>query len=157
MIPTLVDIAGAPWPVLPPGIHPASFAEIQATFATNFVRRELYRGLLVGTAVLAQAGCTMFYLDGSYVTGKPIPGDYDVCWEPARVNPTLLDPVFFDFTEKREAQKKIFKGEYWPIERDPDTGYSFLDFFQNETSTGNRKGILSVQLNATQHQQGASQ
>ena len=156
MIPALIDMLGAPWPVLPPGIHAATFAEIAATFATNSPRRELFAGLLVGAHALAHAGCALFYLDGSYVTGKPVPGDYDVCWEMAGVNPTLLDPVFFDFTKKRESQKKKFKGEFLPIERDPVTGYSFLDFFQNEEATGNKKGILSVQLSITTILQGGS-
>ena len=156
MIPALIDLPGAPWPVLPPGIHATSFLEIETRFAINAVRRDLFGGFLVGASSLIQAGCNLLYLDGSYVTGKPVPGDYDVCWEPAGVDPRLLEREFFDFTKLREAQKKKFKGEYWPVVRDPVTGYSFLDFFQNEEATGNRKGILSVRLNVNQNQQGGS-
>jgi hypothetical protein len=156
MIPFLTDLIGAPWPILPPGVHSASFAEIEVAFAINPRRRDLYSGLLVGSGFLARAGCKTIYLDGSYVTGKPLPGDYDVCWEPAGVDPKLLDFVFFDFTKKREAQKKKFRGEYWPVKRDPVTGYSFLDFFQNEPFTGKKKGILSVSLDATHSQQGGT-
>jgi hypothetical protein len=147
MIPDLVDMAGAPWPVLPPGIHPATFAEVKVAYATNAQRRDLYEGLLIGSAVLAKAGCTTIYLDGSYVTGKPIPGDYDVAWEPAGVIKALLDPVFFDFKKKRAAQKAKYRGEYWPVDR--SASYTFLDFFQNDEATGEKKGILSIKLSAT--------
>lgn len=155
MIPDLIDIGGAPWPVLPPGIHPATFAEVEAAYAINVVRRSLYEGLLIGSEVLAKAGCTLIYLDGSYVTGKPLPGDYDVAWEPQGVNRTLLDRVFFDFTNKRAAQKAKYRGEFWPVDR--SASHTFLDFFQNEEATGNKKGILSIQLNVTFLKQGGTQ
>jgi hypothetical protein len=155
MIPMLVSCPGVPWSILPPGVHAATFAEIEATFAINTVRRDLFGGLMVGTSALARAGCAQVYVDGSYVTGKPIPGDYDVCWEPAGVDRRKLDPVFFDMSNRRAAQKARFKGEYFPVEKDAN-GYSFVDFFQREKFSGGTKGILSVQLGKAQYQQGGS-
>lgn len=148
MIPTLVELPNAPWKVLPEGIHPVTLTEVEAAFAFNPRRRELFGGLLLGAAALAVAGCQRMYLDGSYVTENPVPGDYDVCWEPAGVDRVKLDPVFFDMTNKRAAQKAKFKGEFVPVMRDA-SGYSFIDFFQIEKFSGGRRGILSVQLYIT--------
>lgn len=153
MIPVLVDLAGAPWKVLPQGIHLATLDEIRNAFAINPRRRLLFTGLVLGAKALAVAGCQCLYLDGSYVTANPAPGDYDVCWEPAGVNRFKLDSVFFDMSNKRAAQKAKFKGEFLPVIRDA-SGYSFVDFFQVEKFSGGRKGILSVQLSITQFHQG---
>jgi hypothetical protein len=35
MIPALVPVKGAPWDVLPPGVHLATLAQVATTFATN--------------------------------------------------------------------------------------------------------------------------
>ena len=80
MIPDLIPIKGSPWPVLPPGQHAADLDEVEARYATNRRRRELYEGLVIGALQLRAAGCPMIYLDGSFVTGKPKPGDFDACW-----------------------------------------------------------------------------
>ena len=56
MIPAFVPIKGAPWDVLPPGIHPATLAEVATTFATNAKRRLLYDGLLLGCDGAARRG-----------------------------------------------------------------------------------------------------
>ena len=93
------------------------------------------------------AGCGRLYLDGSYVTGKPIPGDYDVCWDPVGVIGRLLPPVFRDFSNGRAAQKAAYGGEFFPSSAVSNTvGKTFLEFFQNERFSGKRKGILEVEL-----------
>jgi hypothetical protein len=147
MIPSLIALAGAPWKVLPPGIHPATLSEVEATFAINQPRRDLFAGFKVGAASLFSAGCLTLFLDGSYVTAKPIPGDYDACWHPAGVDPAKLDPVFRDFSNLRQAQKAKFGGEYFPSTMGNTPSQPFLDFFQNERFTGGRKGIVSIDLN----------
>lgn len=146
MIPCLDNLGSSPWKVLPPGIHVASLAEIEIVFATNPHRRQLFSGLEVAAESLANAGCLFLYLDGSYVTGKPKPGDYDACWDPAGVNPTLLDPVFLDFSNKRQKQKDKYGGEFFPFGAQAATGITFIDFFQTDRFTGLRKGIVLVDL-----------
>jgi hypothetical protein len=146
MIPMLVSLPGAPWRVLPPGIHAATLADVEATFATNMPRRALFEGLLEGARTLHGAGCSDIYLDGSYVTAKPVPGDYDACWNPAGVDPKKLDPVFFDFLNNRQAQKAKFRGEFFPSTFSNAPGQPFLDFFQIERFSGGLKGILSIPL-----------
>jgi hypothetical protein len=148
MIPPLVPIAGAPWDVLPPGVHPATLAEVATTFATNERRRLLYDGLLLAARALRDSGCGKLYLDGSYVTAKTVPGDYDGCWDPAGMNPAKLDPVFLDFSNKRQGQKNKFGGEFFPSSALNTPTQTFLNFFQIEKFTGKAKGILLIALTA---------
>ncbi len=94
---------------------------------------------------LRLAGCSTIYLDGSYVTGKPKPGDFDACWDPSGVDPAKLDPVFLQFSNGRAAQKAAFKGEFFPSSMlCADVGQAFVDFFQKDRFTGKQKGIISI-------------
>jgi hypothetical protein len=145
MIPALISLGTpAPWPVLPPGIHNATLAEIAARFATTPHRRWLFDGFVRAVDALRRAGCTTLYLDGSFVTGKPHPDDFDGCWEMNGVDPALLDPVLLQFDNKREAQKRKYLGEMFIADGTPGT--TFLEFFQIEKFSGLPKGILRVQI-----------
>ena len=147
MIPGLVPLPGSPWTVLPPGVHQASLDEVESTFATNVWRRELFAGLVDASRRLQLAGCSTVFLDGSYVTGKPRPRDFDACWDPTGVDRTKLDPVFIQFGNSRAAQKAAFKGEFFPSSMICiDIGQTFLEFFQSDRFTGDRKGIISISL-----------
>ena len=80
------------------------------------------------------AGCQMVYVDGSFVTNKLVPGDFDACWDVTGVDLQqlkMIAPALLDFADKRAAQKAEYGGEFfpagWPADR---TGTLFLDFFQ---------------------------
>jgi hypothetical protein len=146
MIPALVNPHSSPWPVLPAGIHPATLEQIEKMFAFNSKRRRLFVGFREAMKALRRAGCSTVYVDGSFVTDKPEPGDYDICWDPAGVSPALLDPVFLDFDNGRQNQKKRYGGEFFPFNFQAEPGKTFLNFFQNDRYTGQSKGILSVDL-----------
>jgi len=118
--------------------------EIAERFAHNDHRQKLLGGLRVGVEALWYAGCNNLYLDGSFVTSKPMPGDFDVCWDPTGVDHTKLDPVLLDFSDKRRAQKEKFYGEFFPSGFVAAGGMTFLDFFQVEKLTGEPKGIVQV-------------
>jgi len=141
MIPALVELAGAPWKVLPTGVHQATLSHIGDTFATNGRRRKLYKGLVDASKSLAKAHVRYIYLDGSFVTEKDIPGDYDACWDPTDVDHKLLDPVFLDFKNNRANQKTKFEGEFFPFNINAGNGQIFLDFFQTEKIRERRKGF----------------
>jgi hypothetical protein len=133
--------------VLPPGVHQAGLDDVEATFATNSWRRDLFDGLVDAAGRLRSAGCPTIYLDGSYVTGKPRPGDFDACWDPIGVDRSKLDPVFLDFKDSRAAQKAALKGEFFPSSMMcTDISQTFLEFFQLDRFTGKRKGIISISL-----------
>ena len=147
MIPQLVILEGSPWAVLPPGIHQADLDEIKATFATNTWRRDLFNGFVEAAGRLRSAGCSIIYLDGSYVTGKPRPRDFDVCWDPIGVDHRKLDPIFLDFNNTRVAQKAAFKGEFFPSSTMcVNVSQTFLEFLQLDRFTGKKKGLVSVSL-----------
>jgi hypothetical protein len=146
MIPALVNPHSSPWPVLPVGIHPATLEEIERVFVFNQRRRNLFVGLLRAMSALRKAGCRTVYVDGSFVTSKPEPGDYDICWDPDGVSHSLLDPVFLDFGNKRQSQKSAYGGEFFPFNFQVEPGKTFLNFFQNDRHTGQPKGIISVDL-----------
>ena len=89
----------------------------------------------------------MVYVDGSFVTNKERPGDFDACWDVEGVDPERLDPVFLDFSDGRTAQKRRFGGEFFPAQLPKGvTGRTFLAFFQAERRTGRRKGIVAVRI-----------
>ena len=147
MIPNFIALNGALWKVLPPGVHIASLQAIKQRFAYNRLRVQLYGGLQQACANLATAGCRSLYLDGSFVTEKPEPGDFDACWDPVGVNQRRLDPVFRDFSNLRAKQKQKFGGEFFPSTTQADgQGRTFIDFFQVEKFTGQLKGIIKIDL-----------
>jgi len=149
MIPDHVDLPGSPWPVLPPGIHFATLAEVEARFVSNPTRRVQFRGFVAALTNLRGAGCRRAFLDGSFVTAKPRPGDFDACWDPTDVNPAVLDPVLLNFENNRAAQKAKYHGELFPSTIPADlTGTIFVEFFQVDRFTGAPKGVVAIDLTA---------
>lgn len=134
---------------LPPGIHPASWDEIVTRYATNTRRHELLDGLLDALHSLKRAGCRTAYLDGSFVTAKDLPGDFDACWEIAGVDAGRLDRELLDFSNRRAGQKARYGGELFPAETAAEpAGTTFLDYFQRDRDTGQSKGIIAIDIGA---------
>jgi hypothetical protein len=145
VIPKSVDINGI-WNVLPPGVHNAALEEIEQRFVTNEKRKTLFEGFRKAVEILRAAGCKAIFLDGSFVTDKPEPGDFDMCWDPTGVDPGKLDPVFLDFSNRRKLQKDKFGGEFFPSGAKADATAMFLEFFQKDKYSGRAKGIIKVQF-----------
>lgn len=103
MIPGFINIGG-PWKVLPPGVHIATMKEIETRFAMTNCRKHLFSGFEQAVISLTKSGCKNIYLDGSFITAKPIPEDYDVCWDGQGVDQSKLDPVFLDFSFMRRKR-----------------------------------------------------
>lgn len=148
MIPPYIYSDKATYGVLPPGVHEASLSEIEERFAITAHRMSLFRGIVAVAINLKDAGCTMLYLDGSYVTEKEIPSDFDGCWEPKGVIARMLDPVLLNFDNKRAAQKAKYGGELfpssWPATQISDK--TFFQFFQQNKETGEPKGLIGLRL-----------
>jgi hypothetical protein len=127
----------------PPGIHRATWAEVVARFGTTPHRRDLLAGLREALAALARAGCVALWLDGSFVTAREEPGDYDGAWEVARADVTLLDEAFpgEDSPTKTKAR---YGGMLYPISAIVEPSWSvLLEFFQFDKA-GNRRGIVAI-------------
>ena len=128
--------------VLPQGVHPASWAEVVDKFGWNARRRSLLLGLSDALAALGLAGCARLWLDGSFVTSKELPEDYDACWSHIGVNPALLDPVLADFSDAgRVARKSRYLGDLFLAGIERNSMLAFVDFFQ-QTRDGQAKGIV---------------
>ena len=121
-------------------------AEVEARFATTPHRKWLFDGFVRMVQALVAADCSCVYLDGSFVTAKPHPGDSEGCWEHVGVDPAKLDPVLLDFDNKRAAQKAKYLGEMFIAGMPNGPGGPFLDFFRVENSSGQAKGILGIPL-----------
>jgi hypothetical protein len=145
MIPNFVKVSGSPWELLPPGIHDSTLDEVFNRFVINGPRKLQYEGLIKALDNLFRSGSPQIFLDGSYVTAKPIPADYEVCWDMRFVKPELLDLVFFDFDNHRQKQKDKYGGEFFPAQlTEGMSGRPFLDFFQTDKYTGKQKGIVRL-------------
>lgn len=105
-------------------------------------------GLNRALSLLREAGCITVYIDGSFVTSKNLPNDYDCCWEPAGVYTELLDKTFLDSSPLgRAIQKMKFGGEFFISSTlEGASRKPFLDFFQTDIETGLRKGIVAIDL-----------
>ena len=70
-----VDVDG----LLPAGIHWATRDEFVIRFGISPRRQQVMAGLRAALDSLKAAGCKTVYLDGSFVTSKEVPNDFDAC------------------------------------------------------------------------------
>jgi hypothetical protein len=130
--------------LLRPGIHWYDWQELVDQFGTTPHRRALLSGLKAALTELARAGCRAVYLDGSFVTDKLVPNDYDLCWEMDYVDLACLDPIIKDTRPPRNAQKVKYMGDLLPNVVELSGGLPFLEFFQIDKNTGAKKGIVAL-------------
>ena len=99
---------------------------------------------------LKDVGCGRVFMDGSFVTSKVNPEDYDGCWDRRGMDLRKLlkrDPALLDFRNKRLAQKLKYGGEMFPADLiEASSGTVFLEFFERDKDSGNQKGIVEIDL-----------
>jgi hypothetical protein len=133
---------------LPPGIHFATWNEIELLFGKGVRRQILLRNLLSVLRQLHQLGVQQVWIDGSFVTSKMRPADVDVVYlPPPNVNTSNWGPLSF-------AQHDILKAaslvDLWPHpslqrKRSQPGNEPLIQWFQVDR-TGNHKGIVSLFL-----------
>lgn len=130
----------------------AEWPEVWTVFGTTPHRRRLLLGFRRALTALKLAGCRRVYLDGSFVTSKEVPGDFDACWDHTGVDLARLDPILLTFHNGRAAQKVKFGGELFPAESiaDASSASLFIEFFQIHKETGAAKGIVAIDLERLQ-------
>jgi hypothetical protein len=141
MIPSIDPLTG----YLPPGVHDALWGEVAPCFGLNSHRARLVVGLLSALQNLAGAGCRSVLLDGSFVSLKGLPQDYDGAWDIQGVDPNLLDPVLLDFSNARAAMKTKYLGELFPATAAAAPGVLYRDFFMRDRN-GAPKGVVNINL-----------
>lgn len=130
---------------LPPGVHQATWQEVRLYFSGNEQRRRLMSGLGAALQNLSTAGCRTVLLDGSFISQKELPSDYDGAWDTTGVNPDLLDPVLLDFKNQRAAMKFKYGGELFPASWQAAPGVTYREFFQSDRN-GVPKGVVELNL-----------
>jgi len=128
---------------LPAGIYLCTFAEVKKQFAYNQVRKRLFLQLLGAIDILRQARCSEIYLDGSFITIEQFPNDYDLCWEPIGIKPTieLKKLLSLDIDPRREK----FGGDIFVRMPEPPYTVDPVQIWQFDKD-GEAKGILRILL-----------
>ncbi len=133
---------------LPPGVHWAEWEEFEERFNINPTRQRLIYGLELAMTKLKAAGCRSIYINGSFVTSKSKPGDFDACWDDEGVDLAYLQknaPRLLNQYD-RQAQKAKYRGELFRSSQSVgDYGQVSLDFFQKDRLF-NKKGIIAIDL-----------
>lgn len=128
------------------GIHKVSLTEVARQFTYNEAQKELFSGLRQLALDLKEAGCETLYLDGSFITGKKIPADFDACWEPFKGKGVAK---FLGETEAELAERKTkYFGDIFP--RFSDEYGDRVKHWQLNTRTGQTKGIIKIDLRELQ-------
>jgi hypothetical protein len=118
-----------------------------SAFGWNNRRRFLAAGMYRALSNLRMAGCVAAAVDGSFVTSKEEPGDYDVAFDPVGVDGGLVDPVLRRHDDHRKAMRAKYFGDVfpWGAMACVKTGLVFRDFFQQDRS-GAAKGVVLLDL-----------
>ena len=132
---------------LPPGIHKTTWVEFQERYGYNQKRVWLLIGLRMLLAELSNVDCKSVYIDGSFVTDKEIPGDYDLCWKMDGVIVEDLDPLLLNYTaEGKRLIEEKYRGDIRGAEFSvKETGATYLEFFQHDRN-GIAKGVIEIEL-----------
>lgn len=110
MIPPFDPATGA----LPPGSHPATLEQIRKRLGFTERRRWLLEGLRCAIEAFWTAGIREIYIDGSFCTEKPDPGDIDGYWvEPDEGVYDRIDPYWIDFELVLVPHVKKLKWRMW--------------------------------------------
>ena len=110
MIPAFEPSTGA----LPPGNHPATLEQIRKRLGFTPRRRWLLKGLHAAVEAFWAAGIEEIYIDGSFCTEKPDPGDVDGYWvEPDEGVYDRIDPYWIDFELVLLPHVRKWKWRMW--------------------------------------------
>jgi hypothetical protein len=129
---------------LPEALHFATEAEVEAAFGTSTVRRQtLMRRLSYFLQLARAAGAVRFFVNGSFVTAKPEPGDVDaVCLVPAGWS-----------AESSVAARELYEVSLARMPKELFIAYTetrweqWVEFFSRTREPDERrKGVVEVQL-----------
>lgn len=149
MIPAFDPNTGA----LPPSDHLATLDQISKGLGFTVRRQWLLKGLRVAVDALWAAGIEEIYIDGSFCTEKPDPGDVDGYWvEPDEDVYDRIDPYWIDFEPVLVPHLRKWKWRMWAdhgveffihpaMQASPEMG--FPEFFRQDRD-GKPRGLIQV-------------
>ncbi len=134
---------------LPAGHHQASWDEVISRFGGDRdSRRSTLTAQLIelrdGFRRLGVVGCLL--LDGSYVSAKPIPGDFDVLLVgPCNIQAMKeMSPELSQLLDAERAEKELGYSLFYIPSNSP--ALELLSTLWNLTKDGIEKGVIEVQL-----------
>lgn len=132
---------------LPAGCYDVTLEEVRDRFAYNRRRAKIFGGLTHVLSELAQRGCSVAWIDGSYVTDRIRPGDVDIVFKP----PPDYGPHWGELHNSRHDQlKTAYLVDLWTFDSVGDVSpglpsMPIVQFFCQDRD-GYPKGILRVKL-----------
>lgn len=130
---------------LPSGIHAATHGEFMTRFGGTPRRQALLAELRNALGTLRSEGVEAVVVGGSFVTGKPGPGDIDVAWvRNARTSESAVGRAMSKIAREvpgisaYPADDVVVNA---PILKGATPGESFLEMFQHDR-TGARRGAV---------------
>ena len=131
---------------LPHGRLPyiCTWAEFSERYGYNKQRLHLLKELRAVCNQLRNAGCRWFYVDGSFITNKLAPRDWDACWDPSGVDLDQLDNKFHSDLFRNQVKHEYSGDLFVLLPRLP--GGNWVAWWQQDRRTGFRKGILKMDL-----------
>jgi len=143
--------------MLPEGVHEALLREVRERFGKgSALRIRLMKGLERVVALARKIGARVLYLDGSFVTNKKDPGDWDAVLV-APVGTNCASPEVLRLVD-RPRVKKDFGGDLFLImEDDPELLNHYLSGVFVKDRMGRSKGLVRVRLGAKEERDGTDQ
>lgn len=140
--------------LLPEGIHTTTWQHFCTRYGTGPKRKALLENIKEVILILKQVECQYFYIDGSFVTNKRRPDDFDACWDPTGVNKKLFGEIAPElknyprpFSKLVDCKQK-YKGDVYiaTLTFNESPNISCLQFFQVDKQTKEKKGIIKLDL-----------
>ncbi|BAZ15217.1 hypothetical protein NIES4071_70890 [Calothrix sp. NIES-4071] len=133
---------------LPPGVHFCEWEEFVERFGNSDRRLYLIQGLQTAMEQLQAAGCRTIFIDGSFVTIKVNPIDFDACYDDETIDRDYLRinaPRLLNHYD-RAGQKARYRGEIFPSNQPVGNyGENSFEFFQRDRKL-KKKGIIAIDL-----------
>jgi hypothetical protein len=143
--------------MLPPGSHEATMTEIRRRFGTgNPVRTRLMKGLESVLQMARKVGASLFYLDGSFVTDKKEPGDWDaVLLLPAGARIGSKEAIAL--ADRPELRKRYGGDLFTVMEEDTEVLAHYVERVFVRDRHGRAKGLILFRLNRKETKDGIDQ
>ncbi len=143
--------------MLPPGIHETTVEEIRRRFGSgNSVRSRLMKGLEAVLRMARKVGASLLYLDGSFVTDKKEPGD----WDAALLLPAgarIGSKEAIALADRPEVRKRYGGDLFTMMDEDTEVLVHYVERVFVHDRNGREKGLVLLRLRAKEMQHGIDQ